>query len=129
MGIGPYGRGKAGGRKGSPYIGKELHMKQKRKCRNCLWELVNEPEVLQGWLVENLGAEMSYHWAVRDEYGREEPRVLHPVQYEHWLEKGPCVGCPVAFGCKKVCALRARWWDARMDRLRRKLGVRMAGGQ
>ena len=98
-------------------------MKQKRKCRNCLWELVNEPEVLQGWLVENLGAEMSYHWAVRDEYGREEPRVLHPVQYEHWLEKGPCVGCPVAFGCKKVCALRARWWDARMARLRKKMGI------
>ena len=103
-------------------------MKQKRKCRNCAWELVNEPAVLQSWLVETLGAEFGYNWAVRDELGREEPRVVHPVQYEAWLEHGPCKGCPCAVGCRQVCSLRARWWDARMERLRRKLGVRNPPG-
>ena len=99
-------------------------MKQKRKCRQCAWELVNDAQVLQSWLVETLGAEFGYNWSVRDQYGREEPAVMHPVQCEHWLEQGPCKGCPCEGRCNPVCALRARWWDARMERLRKRLGVR-----
>ncbi len=106
-----------------PYIGKEKRMKQKRKCRHCAWELVNDEQVLQSWLVERLGAEYHYNWSVRDAMGREEPRVAHPVQYASWLEQGPCRGCPCEGLCDRVCALRARWWDARMDRLKKRLGV------
>lgn len=94
-------------------------MKQTKKCATCWWGLLREEQQLKTWLVEQLGAEFRYQWSLRDELGREEPGIIHPDAYRRWLEQGPCVGCPCEPMCNQVCHLRARWWDARMERVRK----------
>lgn len=97
-------------------------MKQERNCRLCWWELLAKEGRLKAWLAEMLGAEFRYEWSLRDEMGREEPGFVHPDAYRRWLDRGPCVDCPCESRCNEVCHLRAKWWDARMDRLRKQLG-------
>ena len=97
-------------------------MKHTKKCGTCWWELVRQRQALEAWLAETLGAEFRYQWSVRDEMGREEPfRVVHPAQYQRWLERGPCAGCPCESHCDEICSLRAAWWDARVGRLKCKM--------
>lgn len=92
-------------------------MKHLKKCRRCWWQTVKDKQALEAWLLEVLGAEFRYQWQLRDEMGRQE-RVVHPDAYRRWLENGPCVGCPCEGHCDEICSLRAKWWDARMARLR-----------
>lgn len=33
----------------------------------------------------------------------------------------PCEKCPKAEDCDQICIQRARWWDAQMEKIRRKL--------
>ena len=93
-------------------------MKHMKKCRRCWWQTVKDRNALEAWLAEVLGAEFRYQWQIRDELGREEPRMVHPDVYRRWLEQGPCVGCPCQNHCDEICSLRAKWWDARVGRLR-----------
>lgn len=95
-------------------------MKHTKKCRRCAWATVRDESKVHSWLVEVLGARFQYQWRLRDELGREEPRVqLHPDAWRRWLKEGPCESCPCARRCDEICALRARWWDDCMERLRR----------
>lgn len=94
-------------------------MKHTKKCRTCRWGMVKDQQAMDSWLAEVLGAEFRYAWSVRDELGREEPRLVHPAMYEAWMEHGPCRGCPCELRCDEICSLRARWWDARVQRLKK----------
>lgn len=99
-------------------------MKHTKKCRTCWWDLLKDRMALERWLAEKLGAEFRYAWSVRDELGREETRLAHPDAYRRWLEEGPCASCPCNARCDEICHLRARWWDARMGLVRKRLGLR-----
>jgi len=101
-------------------------MDNKLACRHCWWKFVEDENRIAAWLAEVMGARLKYQWQIRDELGREEPafRYPHPEEHQRWLREGPCVGCPCEKACDRVCALRARWWDARMACLRKELGVR-----
>lgn len=98
-------------------------MNNKKNCRLCWWELVRDEEKLKRWLAEVLGAEFRYQWSRRDELGREEPGLVHPNAYRRWLEEGPCVNCPCELRCNAICSLRAKWWDAKMEKVRRQMGA------
>ena len=95
-------------------------MKHIQKCRTCYWGLVRDRRALEAWLLEILGAEFRYAWEVK---GQEDPPA-HPGIYRRWLEEGPCEKCPCRERCDQICALRAKWWDARMGMLRRELSVK-----
>lgn len=101
-------------------------MKHMKQCRRCWWSILRDQRQLEAWLEEKLGAEFRYQWSLRDELGREESRSLryvHPETFRRWLEEGPCKGCPCERHCDEVCALRARWWDARVARLRTEMST------
>lgn len=98
-------------------------MKQKNMCRRCWWKYVSDEKKVAAWLAEVMGARLQYQWQLRDELGREEARFqyMHPDERQRWLREGPCVGCPCEQFCDRVCALRARWWDDCMGRMRKAL--------
>lgn len=94
-------------------------MKHTKKCRVCWWGMLRDRQALEVWLAAMLGAEFRYQWSVRDEMGRKKAfRIVHPLEYADWLEKGPCKGCPCESHCDEICSLRAAWWDARVERIR-----------
>lgn len=49
-------------------------------------------------------------------------RYEHPDIVRRYLEKGPCEKCQRAKVCDTPCFAYWRWWDARMEWLRGRLG-------
>lgn len=57
-----------------------------------------------------------------------QPRLLdsakfyysHPDEARRYLRCSPCEGCQVNNICNIPCAAYLRWWDARMEYIRRK---------
>lgn len=96
------------------------------ECRRCWWKYVGDEKTVAAWMAEVLGARLRYQWQIRDELGREEARMqyMHPAERQRWLREGPCKGCPCEGYCDKICALRAKWWDDRMAKLRKDMGVK-----
>lgn len=45
----------------------------------------------------------------------------HPDEARRYLDTNPCVVCMCRDWCDQICKVRADWWDARMEILRRKL--------
>lgn len=56
-----------------------------------------------------------------------EPRIREKFLYEHpdairrYLENGPCKGCNAEAVCDTPCPAYLRWWDARMEQIRKKV--------
>lgn len=48
-------------------------------------------------------------------------RYEHPDIIGRYLEKGPCEYCDAEKICDTPCVLYWRWWDARMEWLRRRI--------
>ena len=93
-----------------------------RPCFTCRQPVCTELHCprWKAWFLESWAAVNHYGWAVRDELGREEPRVF--VYDQPHMIKSPCCGCPCAGWCDTPCSLRIKWWDARIGALKRKLG-------
>lgn len=47
----------------------------------------------------------------------------HPDHTRKWLEDGPCNDCRIAESCDTACAAYLRWYDARMEITRKKVGA------
>ena len=48
-------------------------------------------------------------------------RYEHPDMIRKYLQEGPCGRCTVA-NCDTPCGAYLRWWDARMEVARKKVG-------
>lgn len=94
----------------------------KRPCVTCRKPVCNAEQCLRwrAWFLESWAAVNRYAWAVRDEMGREEPKVF--VYCQPHMVKSPCAFCPCESWCDVPCSLRIKWWDARIGSLRRKIG-------
>lgn len=46
----------------------------------------------------------------------------HPDLVRRYIADGPCKGCKAAKACDTPCPAYLRWWDARMEIARRKVG-------
>lgn len=89
-------------------------MKKMRKRRS-LAEL--DQQVVRLWLEAQARASMAYDWENRNRETGD--GLMHPLDWKRWLEKGPCPGCPCEAWCDRICALRAKWWDDHVARMRR----------
>lgn len=98
-------------------------MKENKKCRTCWQRLIRDEGAMERWLEEVLQCQRQAAWEEVDRAGREDGGLVHPEAYRRWVEQGPCVSCPCGLFCNRICSLRARWWDARMERVRRQLGM------
>ena len=63
-----------------------------------------------------------FHQPVQDR-NQEKFIYAHPDQVRRYLEEGPCKGCRIKDTCDTACKAYARWWDARMEIVRKKVGV------
>ena len=86
-------------------------------CRRTDCEEMN-CERWQVWFLESWAAVNRYAWARVDEAGRQEPAHFL-YELPHRIQS-PCRGCPCRSWCDTPCSLRLKWWDCRMDVLRRK---------
>ena len=48
--------------------------------------------------------------------------LLHPDEYRRYLQKGPCIGCPVSHLCDTPCRVYFNWYNTRMKLFRALLG-------
>lgn len=54
---------------------------------------------------------------------RDKFRYEHPDHIRRYLQKGPCEECKVAQYCDNPCQAYLRWYDARMEIARKKVGL------
>lgn len=47
----------------------------------------------------------------------------HPDIIRQYLHDGPCAQCKAAESCETPCPAYWRWWDARMEWMKRRAGV------
>lgn len=47
----------------------------------------------------------------------------HPDMIRRYLSEGPCKGCKAESACNTPCPAYLQWWDARMEIIRKKVGV------
>lgn len=80
----------------------------KPQCDSCTWR--GAYLVRQQWIV-------AYGQSVG--LGKQVFRYLHPEEQRRFLEQGPCKGCPLEEVCDLPCPGYVRWWDLRMERIRR----------
>ena len=59
--------------------------------------------------------------AAKPQVSRDNFCYVHPDEVRRYLEVGPCKNCQIAEGCNTVCLAYARWWDARMEILRKRV--------
>ena len=53
---------------------------------------------------------------------RDKFRYEHPDHIRQYLQKGPCDKCKAADLCDNPCQAYLRWYDARMEIVRKKVG-------
>ena len=99
-------------------------MKNMMKCWNCQFHGLDDPRKVEKWMDRVMGGQFVYRWRKSGKKVEDVPfRHVHPDVWRRWIAEGPCRGCPCAPHCDEICALRAAWWDDRMELLRRKLGM------
>lgn len=47
----------------------------------------------------------------------------HPDHVKRYLRNGPCAGCAAVQSCDTPCRAYLRWYDARMEITRKKVGM------
>lgn len=50
-------------------------------------------------------------------------RYSHPDRVKQYLQEGPCAKCSAQEYCDNPCKAYLRWYDARMEITRKKVGV------
>ena len=48
---------------------------------------------------------------------------FHPDEYERYLQHSPCEQCKAESFCDRPCPARLRWWEAWMERIRKRMGM------
>lgn len=68
---------------------------------------------LSGWERMN----RYYAWHQMDRKGREESHFTYELPH---IVASPCDGCRCESWCDTPCSLRLKWWDERMELIRRR---------
>lgn len=81
-------------------------------CRSSFCQLWQE-WFLQGWAAMN----RFYAWQKEDARGKK-----HFTYELPHMQESPCEGCHCESWCDTPCSRRLKWWDERMDIIRRRAG-------
>ena len=90
-------------------------------CENC--RAANCPEmeceIWRRWFVTAWEGARRRAWMEMDRRGRREPKgFVYGLPHEF---VSPCRDCVCSAWCDTPCAARRKWWDAGMERVRRKM--------
>ena len=97
-----------------------MQEKLKRPCDDCPEGCENRNcQSWQNWFVQGWEAmNRFYAWHQMDKKGYQSRCFTYELPH---MAASPCKGCCCESWCDTPCALRLKWWDERMARIRRRI--------